>query len=112
MLRFKFIFFLYSYIFVILSLFGGVYARIERLRFIDIKILVAYSSVVHMGLIMGGILTLRGIGLLGGLIMMVSHGVCSRGLFGIVNLIYERLGSRRIFFCKGGLLMRASLTLF
>lgn len=111
LIRYKIIFFLYSYVFVILSLLGGVYSRIETLRFIDIKILVAYSSVVHMGMIIGGILTLTGVGVLGGLIIIISHGICSRGLFGVVNLIYDRLVTRRIFFCRGGLTLISSLTL-
>lgn len=112
MVRFKLIFFIYAYVFVILSLMGGVYSSIETLRFIDIKILVAYSSVVHIGLIMGGILTMRGLGILGGFMIIVSHGICSRGLFGVVNLIYERLRTRRMFFCKGRLSLISSLTLF
>jgi len=109
---FKDLFILYSYIYICLSLFGRLLARLERLRFIDIKILVAYSSVVHIGVIISGVLLIRSLGIIGGLLMMVSHGICSRGLFGVLNLLYERRGRRRIFFRKGGLLLNSSLLFF
>nr|AND96676.1 NADH deshydrogenase subunit 4 [Eurysternus caribaeus] len=88
-------------IFIILSLFGGVLVSLICLRQIDIKSLIAYSSVVHMGLVLSGIMTLTSWGLVGALIMMIAHGLCSSGLFCLANLNYERLNSRSLYLNKG-----------
>nr|AIA58099.1 NADH dehydrogenase subunit 4 [Ceraphron sp. MM-2014] len=108
----KVLFVCYSFIFISLSLFGSMLASLESLRFLDMKILVAYSSIVHMGVMLVGILSMSMLGLLGGLMLMISHGICSSGLFGVVNLIYERSGTRSLFFNKGGLLLSSNLLFF
>nr|AND96663.1 NADH deshydrogenase subunit 4 [Eurysternus hamaticollis] len=88
-------------IFIILSLFGGVLVSLICLRQVDIKSLIAYSSVVHMGLVLSGIMTLTSWGMVGALIMMIAHGLCSSGLFCLANLNYERLNSRSLYLNKG-----------
>ena len=70
-------------------------------RLNDIKALVAYSSVAHIGLVLGGLLRGYLWGLRGGFIIIVSHGISSSGLFCIVNIYYERLGRRSLFLNKG-----------
>jgi len=70
-------------------------------RLNDLKSLIAYSSVAHMAVILGGIITYRHLGIVGGLILILAHGLCSSGLFCLVNLFYERFMSRRIFLIKG-----------
>nr|WCJ52996.1 NADH dehydrogenase subunit 4 [Mindarus keteleerifoliae] len=67
----------------------------------DLKILIAYSSVVHMGLVIIGFLTLNNWGYFGSLILMVGHGLCSSGLFCLSNICYLRFKSRSIFLNKG-----------
>nr|YP_009341846.1 NADH dehydrogenase subunit 4 [Mindarus keteleerifoliae]AKM70087.1 NADH dehydrogenase subunit 4 [Mindarus keteleerifoliae] len=67
----------------------------------DLKILIAYSSVVHMGLVIIGLLTLNSWGYFGSLILMVGHGLCSSGLFCLSNICYMRFKSRSIFLNKG-----------
>nr|YP_010028684.1 NADH dehydrogenase subunit 4 [Stomaphis sinisalicis]QOS49071.1 NADH dehydrogenase subunit 4 [Stomaphis sinisalicis] len=67
----------------------------------DLKILIAYSSVVHMGLVIIGILTLNNWGYCGSLILMFGHGLCSSGLFCLSNICYLRFKSRSIFLNKG-----------
>ena len=62
----------------------------------DIKKLVAYSSVSHLGFVMLGIFTLNQQGLVGGLIQMVNHGLSTGALFLMVGMIYERRHSRLI----------------
>jgi NADH-quinone oxidoreductase subunit M len=62
----------------------------------DIKKLVAYSSVSHLGFVMLGIFTLTPQGLVGGLIQMVSHGLSTGALFLLVGMIYERRHTRLI----------------
>jgi NADH-quinone oxidoreductase subunit M len=62
----------------------------------DIKKLVAYSSVSHLGFVMLGLFTLTPQGLSGGIIQMVSHGLSSGALFLIVGMLYERRHTRLI----------------
>jgi NADH-ubiquinone oxidoreductase chain 4 len=71
----------------------------------DLKALVAYSSVAHMGIVVGGLF--RGLkwGFLGALIIIIGHGLSSSGLFFIVNVYYERSIRRRMYLNKGLLLI-------
>jgi NADH-quinone oxidoreductase subunit M len=62
----------------------------------DIKKLVAYSSVSHLGFVMLGIFTLTPEGLVGGIIQMINHGLSTSALFLIVGMIYERRHTRLI----------------
>jgi len=71
------------------------------LRQIDIKILIAYSSVIHMRLVLGGIARNTYNGIIGALIIILGHGLCSSGMFYIANIYYERIGSRNIIFIRG-----------
>nr|YP_010411294.1 NADH dehydrogenase subunit 4 [Megalocaria dilatata]URN72804.1 NADH dehydrogenase subunit 4 [Megalocaria dilatata] len=87
--------------FINLSLLGGVVISLTCLRQSDLKSLIAYSSVVHMGLLLGGLMTLSVWGMVGSLVMMLAHGLCSSGLFVLVNLNYERFMSRSIYINKG-----------
>jgi len=81
------------------------------LRQSDIKSLIAYSSVSHIGLVLGGIMTLNSWGLYGAFVIIISHGLCSSGLFCLANIAYERSGRRRLFLNKGliNLIPRLSL---
>ena len=63
----------------------------------DLKSLVAYSSVAHMSIILGACFRLHKLGFLGLVSMLVSHGLCSSGLFFGVQCLYNNRGSRRIF---------------
>src|SRR6266545_2054412 len=62
----------------------------------DIKKLVAYSSVSHLGFVVLGIFTLTSQGLVGGIIQMVNHGLSTGGLFLVVGMLYERRHTRLI----------------
>jgi NADH-ubiquinone oxidoreductase chain 4 len=92
-----------------LRLLGMMYVGVLCCRLNDIKALVAYSSVAHIGLVLAGVL--RGLmwGLRGGLIMMVSHGVSSSGLFCMVNVYYERLRRRSLYISRGLITLFPSL---
>nr|QCX31982.1 NADH dehydrogenase subunit 4 [Amphimallon solstitiale] len=90
-----------NYVFVIISMVGGFLVSLICLRQMDMKALIAYSSVAHMGLVLSGIMTLSYWGMCGGLLMMVAHGLCSSGLFCLANISYERLLSRSLFLNKG-----------
>nr|YP_010591383.1 NADH dehydrogenase subunit 4 [Morphostenophanes yunnanus]QXF60331.1 NADH dehydrogenase subunit 4 [Morphostenophanes yunnanus] len=97
--------------FISLSLLGGVIVSLICLRQSDIKSLIAYSSVSHMGLVLSGIMTLNCWGMSGALVMMVAHGLCSSGLFCLANICYERLLSRSIYVNKGLINIMPSLSL-
>nr|AYR05325.1 NADH dehydrogenase subunit 4 [Coleoptera sp. ACP-2013] len=99
-------------IFILISLVGGVIVSLICVRQSDMKKLIAYSSVCHMGMAMGGILTFSVLGFWGGLVLMVSHGLCSSGLFCLANLLYERSHSRSIYLNKGMMNIFPSLSLW
>nr|YP_010430480.1 NADH dehydrogenase subunit 4 [Nigidius sinicus]USR68904.1 NADH dehydrogenase subunit 4 [Nigidius sinicus] len=101
-----------NFIYVSISLVGGVYVSLICVRQGDIKSLIAYSSVAHMGLVLGGIMTMNFFGLSGSLVMMVAHGLCSSGLFCLANISYERLGSRSFYLNKGLINLMPSMSLW
>ena len=77
---------------VIGILYGAVVATMQR----DLKRLVAYSSVAHLGFIVLGIFSLNTEGIEGGLLQMVNHGLSTGALFLLVGFIYERRHTRQI----------------
>ena len=81
---------------VILAVTGIVYASIIAIRQNDLKRLVAYSSIAHVGLIAAGILTFKLIALEGAMIQMVSHGINIVGLFFMISIIENRTKTRAI----------------
>nr|QLD97280.1 NADH dehydrogenase subunit 4 [Rhipicephalus evertsi] len=114
--RFKSFFFIdlmaYSYTLISISVWGAVMISIYCLFQIDIKSLIAYSSVSHMGIALAGCLTFYLHGSYGMLMMMIGHGLCSSGLFCLSNMLYERFYTRNIFMLKGMLLIFPNLTLW
>nr|YP_010560301.1 NADH dehydrogenase subunit 4 [Dryocosmus liui]UEE83321.1 NADH dehydrogenase subunit 4 [Dryocosmus liui] len=103
---------MYNYIIISFSLIGGTLISLLCLKQIDMKMLVAYSSIVHMSLMMSSLLTLSSWGYIGGTIMMISHGICSSSLFCLVNMNYERILSRSLYLNKGMMNLIPSLSLF
>ena len=93
-------------ILIIFSLYGGRILRIVCLINSDIKVIIAYSSVVHIALIIINILSKNFWRINGTIIIILAHGVCSSGIFSCANIIYERSHSRRI------ILNKAKLNLF
>nr|YP_009132913.1 NADH dehydrogenase subunit 4 [Illex argentinus]AKA67040.1 NADH dehydrogenase subunit 4 [Illex argentinus] len=91
----------FSSIFMIVCLWGGVITAIICVGQSDIKSLIAYSSVGHMGVMLAGCLSKFMWGWEGAMLMMISHGFCSSGLFCLANLMYEKLKSRSLFLCGG-----------
>jgi NADH-quinone oxidoreductase subunit M len=79
-----------------LSVIAIIYTSLVALVQEDMKKLIAYSSVAHMGIVTLGIFTLTEEGLQGAVIQMLSHGVVSGALFLIVGVIYDRLHTREI----------------
>lgn len=92
-----------------LGLVRIIYVGLMCRRLNDLKALVAYSSVAHIGLVFSGLVTISRWGVRGALIIMVSHGLSSSGLFCVVNMFYERLRRRSIYLNKGLLIIFPSL---
>nr|AYR05284.1 NADH dehydrogenase subunit 4 [Coleoptera sp. ACP-2013] len=98
-----------NFYFIVISLVGGVIVSWICLRQADIKSLIAYSSVSHMGLSMSGILTMNNWGVGGAYVLMLAHGLCSSGLFSLANMNYERVFSRSLYLNKGMLMYLPNL---
>ena len=80
----------------VLAVIGIVYGGIVAIVQSDIKRLVAYSSVSHMGFVLLGIVALTSSSVQGGVMQMVSHGITTGALFLLVGMIYERRHTREI----------------
>ncbi len=96
-----------------LSAAGIIYGALVALAQTDIKKLIAYSSVSHLGFCMLGIFAINPLGIQGGTLQMVNHGLSTGGLFALVGMIYERYHTRQIA-DLGGLAKRTPIlaTLF
>ncbi len=79
-----------------LSVVGIIYGSLVAMMQEDVKKLVAYSSVAHLGFVMLGIFAMNLQGMAGGIIQMINHGVSTGALFLIVGFIYERRHTRMI----------------
>ena len=79
-----------------LSIVAIIYTSLVALVQEDIKKLIAYSSVAHMGFVTMGLFTLNQQGIEGGLFQMVSHGIVSGALFLCVGVLYDRMHTREI----------------
>lgn len=82
--------------FITLAVIGIVYASIIAIKQSDLKRLVAYSSIAHVGLIAAGVLAWNKTGVQGGMIQMLNHGINVVGLFYVVDLLERRLGTRSL----------------
>lgn len=72
---------------------GVLLSSLSALAQIDIKKIIAYSSIGHMGLVILGLCTLDKSGLMGGCFMMLSHGLVSGALFFSIGLLYKIYGT-------------------
>ncbi len=79
-----------------LSIIAVIYTSLVALAQLDMKKLIAYSSVAHMGFVTIGIFTLNHQGVEGALFQMLSHGIVSGALFLCVGVVYDRIHSREI----------------
>ncbi|WP_409433653.1 NADH-quinone oxidoreductase subunit M [Litorimonas sp. RW-G-Af-16] len=84
-----------------LSVIAIIYTSLVAYRQTDMKKLIAYSSVAHMGFVTMGIFAFNLQGIQGGIFQMLSHGVISGALFFCVGVIYDRMHTREIAFYGG-----------
>jgi NADH-quinone oxidoreductase subunit M len=79
-----------------LSIVGIVYGSMVAMVQKDMKKLVAYSSVAHLGFVMLGLFALNNAGIQGGILQSINHGLSTGGLFLLVGIVYERTHTRMI----------------
>jgi NADH-quinone oxidoreductase subunit M len=91
-----------------LSVVAIIYTSLVALMQEDVKKLIAYSSVAHMGFVTMGIFAATTQGIAGGIFQMISHGIVSGALFLCVGVVYDRMHTREIAF-YGGLVNRMPL---
>lgn len=99
------------WIVLFVNLLGGFYAGLVCFRQVDLKCLVAYSSVSHISLVILGLIRNSVVGVTGGLLIIIGHGLCSSGLFRAVNVLYKNRKSRLLILNKGYLLLRPVIVL-
>jgi NADH-quinone oxidoreductase subunit M len=91
-----------------LSVFAVIYTSLVALAQEDLKKLIAYSSVAHMGFVTMGVFAANAQGIQGGIFQMLSHGIISAALFLCVGVVYDRMHTREIS-AYGGLVQRMPL---
>ncbi len=84
-----------------LSILGVIYASLTTIRQTDLKRIIAYSSVGHMGIVTIGIFSMNLVGLQGSIYLQLAHGIVSSALFIVVTLIYERYHTRIVKYYRG-----------
>ncbi|HEX3938304.1 MAG TPA: NADH-quinone oxidoreductase subunit M [Xanthobacteraceae bacterium] len=94
-----------------LSVIAIIYTSLVALMQEDMKKLIAYSSVAHMGFVTMGIFAVTAQGVAGGIFQMISHGIVSAALFLCVGVVYDRVHTREIA-AYGGLVNRMPLYAF
>nr|YP_009501926.1 NADH dehydrogenase subunit 4 [Leptynoptera sulfurea]AWU48963.1 NADH dehydrogenase subunit 4 [Leptynoptera sulfurea] len=102
----------YTNFFIIFSMMGGLWLSCICFVQSDMKMLIAYSSIIHMSLVLSGMFTLKDFGLMGSIYMMVGHGLCSSGMFCIMGLTYDRTHTRSIYLNKGLLMISPTCSLW
>nr|YP_010184982.1 NADH dehydrogenase subunit 4 [Hemipenthes hebeiensis]YP_010227834.1 NADH dehydrogenase subunit 4 [Cryptocercus weixiensis]QVJ97672.1 NADH dehydrogenase subunit 4 [Hemipenthes hebeiensis]UDD86620.1 NADH dehydrogenase subunit 4 [Cryptocercus weixiensis] len=101
-----------NFIWISISLVGGVLVSLICMRQTDLKSLIAYSSIAHMGMVISGIMTMNYWGYCGSFTLMIAHGLCSSGLFCLANISYERLSSRSLMVNKGLMNLMPSMSMW
>jgi len=99
-----------SYV-ISVAIIGAILASIICLRQADLKSLIAYSSVGHIGILITGVISMTNWGFLGALLIIIAHGVVSSGIFCLANITYEINHTRSIVLTKGLLIISPSITL-
>ena len=84
-----------------LSIFSILYASLTTLQQVDLKKIIAYTSVGHMGLVTIGLFSFNNAGILGAIILMLAHGVVSSALFLAIGFLYDRFHTRIIKYYSG-----------
>ena len=84
-----------------LAIISIIYASLTTIRQIDMKRIIAYSSIAHMNLVVLGIFSGNIQGVAGSLFLMIAHGIVSSALFFLIGVIYDKYGTRIIYYYGG-----------
>ena len=84
-----------------ICILGIIYTSAVTVRQVDLKKIIAYSSVAHMNFVILGLFSLNLNGIEGGIFLMLSHGIVSSALFICIGILYDRYHSRLIFYYGG-----------
>ena len=96
---------------IVISVVGGFIARLACLVQRDLKRLIAFSSVRHMAIVLGGVLSMREVGIKRGVLIMFRHGFRSPCLFYLINEVRVNRKSRSLVICKGFMVVDPSISL-
>lgn len=91
----------YKSFFITLISLSILYGGLAAIRQVDLKKIIAYSSVVHMNIGLLGLFTQTSSGIIGFIFLMCSHGLISSALFFAVGILYERIHTKNILYIKG-----------
>lgn len=91
----------YKAFFITLVSLSILYGGLAAIRQVDLKKIIAYSSVVHMNIGLLGLFTQTSAGIIGFIFLMVSHGIISSALFFGVGMLYERIHTKNILYIQG-----------
>lgn len=92
----------------VLCIVSIIYASLTTIRQVDLKRIIAYSSVAHMNVVLVGIFTCNMYGIQGSIFLMLAHGIVSSALFFMVGLLYKQHGTRLLSY-YGGLVFKMPL---
>ena len=87
--------------YISVAIIGALVTSLICLRQTDLKSLIAYSSVGHIGILIAGTISITSWGLAGALLIMIAHGLCSSAIFALANINYELTHTRRLSLSKG-----------
>lgn len=97
---------------VMLSSIGIVYTSLSTLRQIDIKRIIAYSSIAHMNMCILGLFSYNEIAIIGSIYLMIGHGIVSGGLFYIIGILYNRYRTKIIYYLSGVIYLMPMMCFF
>nr|YP_001648406.1 NADH dehydrogenase subunit 4 [Bugula neritina]AAT79562.1 NADH dehydrogenase subunit 4 [Bugula neritina] len=99
-------------LFYSINLWGTMMVGLICLSSVDLKMLIAYSSVIHMNMMILGIMSNPNLGVLGAMIMMIAHGISSPGMFAMANVSYEMTNTRNLMMQKGVMMTQPKMLFF
>jgi proton-translocating NADH-quinone oxidoreductase chain M len=91
----------FSPLIIMIASIGIIYTSFATLRQIDIKRIIAYSSIAHMNMCILGLFSYNEIALIGSIFLMIAHGIVSGGLFFIIGILYNRFRTKIIHYFSG-----------
>nr|WHU54557.1 NADH deshydrogenase subunit 4 [Chelonus munakatae] len=91
----------FNLIIMILSIWGSIMCCLICMNVNDLKIIIAYSSIIHMGSMLSNLMIMFKYSFFSSIMMMIAHGLCSPLMFYISYIMYKRSKSRNIYFNKG-----------